>query len=90
MFGINNAIRSVATGISVSVDSAARTAVGGLSMLEEAVKRRSTEFAIATRTAQYELEITKDLEEASKSLGHKDLAEGIAHVNNVKALLLNK
>lgn len=90
MFGLNTMIRSVATGVAASVDSASRTFVGTLAIAEEAIERRSTEFARASRTAQYEMELTKDLEESARALGHKSVEDGVNHVNNVKALLLSK
>ncbi len=90
MFGINNAIRSVATGIATSVDSTARTAVGGLALIELAVNRRLDSDYQNTKTESLRLEAIKDLKETAKSVGHSDVLSAIKEADEIFAAIRRK
>lgn len=75
MFGLNTAIRSVATGVAASVDSASRTFVGSLTLVETAVTRRLDEKVQKARTLQLHAEIYKDVQETAKSTGFQSVDE---------------
>ncbi len=69
MFGLNTMVRSVATGVASSVDSASRTVVGSLALVETAVTRRLDEKVQKAKTLQLRAEIYKDVQETAKSTG---------------------
>nr|DAT94268.1 MAG TPA: hypothetical protein [Caudoviricetes sp.]DAX34550.1 MAG TPA: hypothetical protein [Caudoviricetes sp.] len=75
MFGLNTAIRSVATGVAASVDSASRTFVGSLTLVETAVTRRLDEKVQKAKTLQLHAEIYKDVQETAKSTGFTSVEE---------------
>lgn len=75
MFGLNTAVRSIATGISSSVDSLSRTTVGSLALVETAVTRRLDEKVQKAKTLQLHAEIYKDVQETAKSTGFSSVDE---------------
>ena len=87
MFGLNNALRSVATGISSSVDSVARTTVGSLALAEKAIARRLDDDVQNAKITALRLEAVKDLKECAKSVGHTDLATAIKESEDIFALI---
>lgn len=82
MFGLNTAVRSIATGISSSVDSASRTVVGSLALVETAVTRRLDEKVQKAKTLQLRAEVYKDVQETAKSTGFTSVDEMKQEVNN--------
>lgn len=87
MFGINTAIRSLATGASASIDSTARTIVGSLALVEQAVERRLDPKYQARKNLALNLESIKDLQETAKSCGFNTIEEGIEAINKIDELL---
>lgn len=87
MFGINNAIRSIATGTASSVDSLARTTVGSLALAEKAVTRRLNEKYQKRKDLALNMESIKDLKETAKSCGYNTLEEAIDEINRIDELL---
>lgn len=75
MFGLNTMVRSVATGVASSVDSASRTVVGSLALVETAVTRRLDEQVQKAKTLQLRAEIYKDVQETAKSTGFQSVDE---------------
>lgn len=75
MFGLNTAVRSIATGVASSVDSASRTFVGSLAIVETAVTRRLDEKVQKAKTLQLRAEIYKDVQETAKSTGFSSVDE---------------
>lgn len=75
MFGLNTAVRSIATGVASSVDSASRTFVGSLAIVETAVTRRLDEKVQKAKTLQLRAEIYKDVQETAKSVGFASVNE---------------
>lgn len=73
MFGLNTMVRSVATGVASSVDSASRTVVGSLALVETAVTRRLDEKVQKAKTLQLRAEIYKDVQETAKSTGFQSV-----------------
>ena len=82
MFGLNTMVRSVATGVASSVDSASRTVVGSLALVETAVTRRLDEQVQKAKTLQLRAEIYKDVQETAKSIGFKSVDEMKKEVSN--------
>lgn len=82
MFGLNTAVRSIATGVSSSVDSASRTIVGSLALVETAVTRRLDEKVQKAKTLQLRAEVYKDVQETAKSTGFTSVDEMKAEVTN--------
>lgn len=87
MFGLNNAIRSIATGTASSVDSLARTTVGSLALVEQSVTRRLDENYQKRKTLALNMESIKDLKETAKSCGYNTLEEAIDEIERIDALL---
>lgn len=87
MFGLNNAIRSIATGTASSVDSLARTTVGSLALVEKAVTRRLDENYQKRKVLALNLESIKDLHETAKSCGFPSIEDGIKEIERIDALL---
>lgn len=87
MFGLNTAVRSIATGISSSVDSVARTTVGSLALVEMAVQRRLDKDHQELKGAALKMETLKDVSETAKSCGFTSVEEGIDAYNALIAKL---
>jgi len=87
MFGLNNAIRSIATGTASSVDSVARSIVGTFALAEKAIERRLDADVQNAKTTALRLEAIKDLKETAKSVGHTDLSTSIKESEDIFALI---
>lgn len=87
MFGLNTAVRSLATGVASSVDSASRTFVGTLALAEKAIERRLDSDVQNSKTVQLRLEAVKDMKETAKAVGHNDLATAINEAEDIFALI---
>lgn len=87
MFGLNTAVRSLATGVASSVDSLARTTVGSLALVEKAVERRLDSDYQKIKGASLKMEALKDVQETAKSCGFTSVEAGVEAYNSLIAKL---
>lgn len=85
MFGLGQAVRSVASATTASIESASRTTVAGLSVLESWATVRATKEAHLAREDNYWSGVHQEMEIQAKALGYADVEEHMAAVDKFRS-----
>ena len=85
MFGLGQAVRSTATAITASIESASRTTVAGLSIVESWATVRASKEAHLSREDSYWAGVHQEFETQAKALGYASSDEHMTAVDKFRS-----